>query len=191
MRGLFNRVVWTLFFGGVTVSLIFTLIELQERNSHIYQVKDEKTPSELNPAVEEGKQHLVNQAAEQGIDVVITDGLRTKQEQDALYAQGRSAEGRIVTYASGGESYHNYGLAIDFALRLDNGDVIWDRNHDGNDNGQSDWMEVVEIAKGLGFEWGGDWKSFKDYPHLQMDFGLSIRELQKGLRPKPKALAEE
>ncbi len=40
--------------------------------------------------------------------------------------------------------------------------------YDGNQNGKSDWLEVVEIAKTLGFEWGGDWKRFKDYPHLEM-----------------------
>ncbi len=55
--------------------------------------------------------------------------------------------------------------------------------YDGNNNGKSDWMEVVEIAKDLGFSWGGDFTRFKDYPHLQMDFGLSIRDLQRGKRP--------
>jgi len=40
--------------------------------------------------------------------------------------------------------------------------------YDGNNNNQSDWMEVVDIAKNLGFEWGGDWQGFKDYPHFQM-----------------------
>ncbi|UOQ95752.1 M15 family metallopeptidase [Halobacillus shinanisalinarum] len=173
------------------ISLIYTLIELQERNSHIYYVEDKNPPSELHPAVEQGKKHLVAQASERGIDVVITEGVRTKQEQERLYEQGRSTEGDIVTYASGGQSYHNYGLAIDFALQLDDGDVVWDLTRDDNGNGQADWMEVVEIAKGLGFAWGGDWQSFKDYPHLQMDFGLSIRELQRGKRPKPETLAEE
>ncbi|UOR13944.1 M15 family metallopeptidase [Halobacillus amylolyticus] len=173
------------------ISLIYTLIELQERNSHIYYVEDKSQTSELHPAVEQGKEHLVEQASERGIDVVITDGVRTKEEQERLYEQGRSTEGDIVTYASGGESYHNYGLAIDFALQLDDGNVVWDLTRDDNSNGQADWMEVAEIAKNLGFTWGGDWQSFKDYPHLQMDFGLSIRELQRGKRPKPEALAEE
>lgn len=66
------------------------------------------------------------------------------------------------------ESYHNYGLAIDFALQKKDGSIIWDMEYDGNQNGKSDWLEVVEIAKTLGFEWGGDWKRFKDYPHLEM-----------------------
>lgn len=145
--------------------------------------KDVPMPSKLHPTVDTAKDRLVQRAADKGIDIAITDGYRTIEEQNALYEQGRSKEGQVVTHASGGESYHNYGLAIDFALRLNNGEVIWDMEYDGNGNGKSDWMEVVAIAKDLGFDWGGDWSSFKDYPHLQMDFGYSIRELKLGDRP--------
>ncbi|WP_404331280.1 M15 family metallopeptidase [Mesobacillus maritimus] len=131
---------------------------------------------------------LVQMAGEDGIKVVITDDFRSFHEQDKLYAKGRSGEGNIVTHAKAGESLHNYGLAVDFALITPEDQVIWDLNYDGNGNSRSDWMEVVEIAKGLGFEWGGDWKHFKDYPHLQMDFGLSLRDLQKGKRPPEHSL---
>lgn len=54
---------------------------------------------------------------------------------------------------------------------------------DDNGNGKADWMEVVDLAKDMGFTWGGDWTDFPDYPHLQMDFGLSIRDLKRGKRP--------
>jgi peptidoglycan L-alanyl-D-glutamate endopeptidase CwlK len=74
---------------------------------------------------------------------------------------------------------------VDFALRTKDRDVLWDMEYDGNRNGQSDWMEVVTIAKRLGFTWGGDWVDFPDYPHLQMDFGYSIRELKWGMRHAP------
>ncbi|MBM7650254.1 peptidoglycan L-alanyl-D-glutamate endopeptidase CwlK [Bacillus ectoiniformans] len=148
-----------------------------------HQKKDVPLPTQLHPEVIEKKDALVSKAAEKGIPIVITDGFRSFSEQNELYEQGRSAEGNIVTHVEGGESYHNYGLAIDFAIQLDNGQVIWDMEHDGNKNGQSDWMEVVDLAKDLGFTWGGDWMGFKDYPHLQMDFGLSIRELKNGKRP--------
>ncbi|WP_081672929.1 M15 family metallopeptidase [Pontibacillus marinus] len=140
-------------------------------------------PKSLHPAVQKAKERLIDLTKEKGINIVITDGHRSKEEQNALYEKGRSKSGDIVTHVKGGGSYHNYGLAIDFALKLDNGNVIWDMKHDGNGNGESDWMEVVAIAKDLGFEWGGDWSSFKDYPHLQMDFGFSIRELKYGDRP--------
>lgn len=84
----------------------------------------------------------------------------------------------------GGGSYHNFGLAIDFALELEDGSVVWDLERDDNGNGESDWFEVAAIGKELGFDWGGDWRNFKDYPHLEMTFGLSIDELQSGWRPE-------
>ncbi|RCW73131.1 M15 family metallopeptidase [Saliterribacillus persicus] len=153
---------------------------------YILQQKYEKRPlpTNLHPRVEEASNALIADAAEIGIDITITDGYRSHQEQESLYEQGRSTEGSIVTNARGGDSYHNYGLAIDFALQPSANEVIWDLNYDGNGNGKSDWLEVVELAKALGFSWGGDWENFKDYPHLQMDFGLTLRELKRGKRPR-------
>ncbi|UPK44016.1 M15 family metallopeptidase [Paenibacillus pabuli] len=137
----------------------------------------------LHPVVAESEKLLVRKTARRGIEIVITHGFRSIEEQDALYNQGRSIAGNIVTNAKGGESYHNYGLAIDFALRTPEGDVVWDMERDDNGNGKADWLEVVELAKELGFTWGGDWANFPDYPHLQMDFGLSINDLKRGKRP--------
>lgn len=148
-----------------------------------FQVREAPPLTGLHPIVDEKQMELVQQAQAIGISVLITDGFRSIEEQDALYEQGRSTEGSVVTNARGGDSYHNYGLAVDFALITRQGDVVWDMNYDGNGNGISDWMEVVELAKQLGFTWGGDWASFPDYPHLQMDFGLSIRDLKRGRRP--------
>nr|WP_042374996.1 M15 family metallopeptidase [Neobacillus jeddahensis] len=140
-------------------------------------------PTGLHPIVEERSSQLVQKSADKGINVIITDGFRSSKDQDRLYQQGRTADGNIVTNAKGGESYHNFGLAIDFAIKTPSGDVIWDMQYDGNNNGRPDWNEVVAIAKTLGFKWGGDWKQFKDYPHLEMDFGLTIADLQQGERP--------
>ncbi len=147
-----------------------------ERNSKIAEFS---TALRLNEEVADKRDVLLGKSAEKGIQVVITEGFRSKKEQNALFAKGRTAKGNIVTNAKAGESYHNYGLAIDFALKNKNGEIIWDMDYDGNGNGKSDWMEVVELAKSIGFEWGGDWVSFKDYPHLEMNFGVSIQELKK------------
>ncbi|WP_445506200.1 M15 family metallopeptidase [Niallia sp. 03190] len=149
-----------------------------------YEVNTETLPTELHPIVAEKVEILKEKTAEKGITILITDDYRSFEEQDKLYDKGRKAPGKVVTYLMGGESYHNFGLAVDFALQLENGNVIWDTEYDGNGNGQSDWFEVAEIAKELGFQWGGDWTGFKDYPHLQMDFGLTINDLQTGKRPK-------
>jgi peptidoglycan LD-endopeptidase CwlK len=185
-RGTMKWVKWLLFLLAVGISTIFILQEKETTPSKatgIEQKKDVPLPTELHPVVKERSDQLVQQAARIGIVVLITDGFRSLDEQNTIYEQGRTTEGNIVTNAKGGESYHNYGLAIDFALETPSGDVIWDRQYDRNQNGKGDWSEVVKIAKSLGFRWGGDWKDFKDYPHLQMDFGLSIADLQNGQRP--------
>jgi peptidoglycan L-alanyl-D-glutamate endopeptidase CwlK len=104
--------------------------------------------------------------------------LRSFAEQDALY----NAKPQ-VTKAKGGQSYHNYGLAIDIVLIVDkDGDgkyetASWDVKADFDGDGKSDWMEVVAIFKRHGWEWGGDWK-FYDAPHFQKTLGYSIVQLQ-------------
>lgn len=103
----------------------------------------------------------------------ISQGLRTIAEQDALYAQGRTAKGKIVTNARGGSSYHNYGLAVDIVLIVDNKIASWEINKDFDKDGVPDWMEVVKIFKDAGWKWGGDFKSIKDYPHFEKSFGYS------------------
>jgi len=108
--------------------------------------------------------------------------LRTIAEQNKLFAQGRTIAGKIVTRARGGHSYHNWGLAIDIVLIKDvNGDgnyekAVWDTKTDFDGDGKSDWMEVVQIFKEYGWQWGGDWK-FYDAPHFQKTFGYSVGQL--------------
>ena len=103
-----------------------------------------------------------------GVHPFITQTLRTFKESDALYAKGRTTPGDIVTNASAGKSYHNYGLAIDFVNLID-GEMAWKVD----DN----WMIVVNIFKSHGFVWGGDFKSIKDAPHFEMNFGNNWRVL--------------
>jgi peptidoglycan L-alanyl-D-glutamate endopeptidase CwlK len=109
--------------------------------------------------------------------------LRTFKEQDELYAQGRTVKGKIVTNAKGGLSMHNYGLALDIVLILNDGTASWNTKMDFDGDGKYDWQEIVTIFKQYGWEWGGDWK-FTDYPHFQKSLGHSVRDLfdrhQKG-----------
>ncbi|MGN8648305.1 M15 family metallopeptidase [Gracilibacillus sp. HCP3S3_G5_1] len=149
----------------MTVSLK-TLLDRSERNMG----------SKINSVVKEAAIEVIKRAYKEGIYVQISEGYRSNARQNELYAQGRTTSGKVVTNAKGGQSYHNYGLAVDYFLVSDDGKkALWTVN--------SDWKRVAEIAKSLGFEWGGDWTSFKDYPHLQMDGGLSISQLQAGKRP--------
>ena len=145
----------------------------------------------LHPVVLAAATVLIERCYVRGVPILITQGLRTIAEQDALYAQGRTMPGSVVTNAKGGYSYHNFGLAVDFALLLPNGSsVSWNMNRDYNGNNIKDWIEVVDEAKKLGFEWGGDWTSFKDYPHFQMVFGLKLTQLRAGNKPSETAMAK-
>lgn len=123
--------------------------------------------------------------------------LRTFQEQADLYAQGRtklfdSAGNRLgkVTNAKEGQSIHNYGLAFDIVLLVDNDanksfeSTSYSMTIDYDKDKKADWMEVTAIIKANGFEWGGDWKSFKDYPHFQKDFGYDWKDLNKKFEAK-------
>lgn len=140
----------------------------------------------LNPYVKEkAEQLLINANARlKTYKMIITQAYRSKAEQDALYAQGRTKPGKIVTNAKGGTSMHNYGLAIDFCLVDPTGKkATWDNKADFDKDGQADWMEVVAEAKKLGFEWGGDFKTFVDYPHFQMLGGLTEKAIRAGKMP--------
>ena len=122
--------------------------------------------------------------------VRIVQGKRSKEEQDEIYAQGRTKPGKIVTKAQWYATYHFYGNAIDYALLIDkdgNGSyetVSWDRNGDLDNDRVADWLEVANAFKAKGWSWGGDWLKFKDYPHLEKTCGQSWRTLYKRLLNK-------
>lgn len=119
--------------------------------------------------------------------------LRTNAEQESLYAIGRTKPGKKVTNARAGQSWHNYGRAIDIVLLVDrdkNGtfeSASWETNVDFDGDGMAEWYEVVAIFKRYGWEHGGDWH-FKDMPHFQKTGGASIMHMQKlypdGYKPK-------
>lgn len=103
------------------------------------------------------------------VKIVIVQALRTFAESDALYAQGRTVPGNIVTKAAAGQSYHNYGLAFDFAMIT---------------NGKEDytvgpnWLKVVSIMESHGMTWGGHFPDgFHDDPHFENRYGYNWREL--------------
>lgn len=140
----------------------------------------------LHPKIRDDVKFLIELAEENlppYIAVRIVQGLRTIEQQNALYAQGRTKPGKIVTNARGGSSYHNYGLAMDFAILVDedkDGDfdiLSWDIKKDNDKDGIADWLEVVNVFEKAGWQWGGKWSSIKDFPHLQKTFGYTWREL--------------
>jgi len=98
-----------------------------------------------------------------GTYMLVVSGLRTAAQQNALYAQGRTAPGHIVTNARAGFSMHNYGLAVDVVPYLSgqSGNVNWDIK-------TPQYQAMVAALKAQGLVWGGDWKSLADYDHFQM-----------------------
>jgi peptidoglycan L-alanyl-D-glutamate endopeptidase CwlK len=136
----------------------------------------------LHPALKDEARAIyaeICQALSKGVICRFSHTFRSNAEQDALFKKRPQ-----VTKAKGGQSYHNYGLAIDIVLILDkdgNGTyetASWNTKLDFDKDGVSDWQEVVAIFKRYGWTWGGDWK-FIDTPHFQKTFGKSIAELQK------------
>lgn len=107
---------------------------------------------------------FINSKLPKGVRLRLAYTLRTIDEQNKLFAQGRTKEGRIVTNAKGGQSIHNYGLAFDIVILLDTDKnetfetAVWEGKY---------FKQVVDYFKSQGWEWGGDWKRFKDAPHFQ------------------------
>ena len=130
--------------------------------------------SEAQALYEEANRRLTGRAK-----MLITDTLRTFAYQDWLYAKGRTQPGKKVTNARGGQSLHNYGLAIDFALLIDGKTASWEDLKDFDGDRKADWMEIVEVFEAAGWEWGGRWKGFPDRPHLQKTSGNDWRTLLK------------
>jgi peptidoglycan L-alanyl-D-glutamate endopeptidase CwlK len=128
--------------------------------------------SDLHPRLQTLVEKLKSECEKQGLKIEIGECLRTVEEQDALYAKGRTASGSIVTNAKGSSysSMHQWGIAFDF-YRNDGKGAYYN-----NDNFFS---KVGAIGKKLGLEWGGDWKSITDLPHFQLpDWGSTAAKLK-------------
>lgn len=130
--------------------------------------------SDLNPHVLTMAMAFITACALDGIDVIVTSTYRDTESQNALYAQGRTTPGALVTNAKGGQSFHNYRLAFDFCPMID---------------GKAQWGDPAlfarcgVIAESVGLEWAGRWKSFKELAHVQCVGGLSLAQLQAGKLP--------
>ncbi len=118
--------------------------------------------NEIKKIIEECDNALTGRAR-----VRITQGLRTFKEQDDLYAIGRNRPGKKVTNAKAGQSIHNYGLAVDICLIIDGKTASWNTVKDWDNDKVADWYECVKIFAKHGWDWGGNWKTFKDLPHFE------------------------
>lgn len=143
---------------------------------------------QLHPELQKKIQALIELCQENGITIGIGECVRTVAEQDALYAKGRTAPGSRVTNAKGStySSMHQWGIGCDFYLKMDiDGDG--QTSDDAFNNAKKTFNKVGALAKYIGLEWGGDWKSPVDLPHLQLPNWGSTAAKLKALYGTPEA----
>jgi peptidoglycan LD-endopeptidase CwlK len=114
----------------------------------------------------------INNKLPRGVRLRFSSVYRSISEQDELFKKRPK-----VTNAKGGQSIHNYGLAFDIV-------ILFDKDNNGTFESASwsqdqHWMQVVVYFKSKGYEWGGDWKSFKDAPHFEKTFGNTWKTLKE------------
>lgn len=119
-------------------------------------------PTIYPPFFEQAKQLVANCSALNS-DYYATSGFRSYVEQALLFEQGRTRIGKIVTNAKPGQSFHNFGIAMDFTHDLD---MV-------KPGLQPDWVDANYIllakeAVKVGLEPGALWTGFKDIPHVQL-----------------------
>ena len=135
----------------------------------------------LHPTLQEKALLLKQECAKQGIAILFSECVRTKAEQDALYAQGRTKPGNIVTNAKGTtySSQHQWGIAVDFYIDMDvDGDG--QKADDAFNNTTRLFDKVGKIAVSIGLGWGGNWKSPVDKPHVYLPmWGSTTSQLKK------------
>jgi peptidoglycan L-alanyl-D-glutamate endopeptidase CwlK len=168
---------------------------LTSRIGDTFDARTEANLATLDPRARPTLRKLVEKAMvvarAEGVTVKVISGHRTWEEQDRLFAQGRTAPGRIVTRARGGYSNHNFGIAIDFG-------VFRGRTYLDGSTHRADVREAERVhrlvaaaaaAAGLDTEWGGDWRDFPDFPHHEVATGLTLAEKRAAYLERATVLA--
>jgi len=113
---------------------------------------------EVHPVLAVRVRQLYALLLDEGIELHVTQGLRTYSQQSQLYGQGRTSPGPIVTQARAGYSMHNFGLAVDldpFAM----GKPDWNATDPA-------WQEMLTKALSCKLAEGAQWRTFPDKPHF-------------------------
>jgi peptidoglycan LD-endopeptidase CwlK len=135
--------------------------------------RTEKNIASMLPRTQRKAREFMKAAKGFPVTVKIISGTRTYAEQDALFAIGRTIQlsRRKVTNAKGGQSNHNFGIAWDVGLFGADGEYL-----DGDTREEEKlYAKLGALIKDKvdGLEWGGDWESFVDMPHYQLDVGVT------------------
>ena len=129
-----------------------------EAKASVWQAdpRSEKNLATVQPQLQRLGRELLRRLAQEGLTFKVTSGNRTQAEQDALYAQGRTKPGPVVTWTR--KSRHIGGRAIDLTL-FQGKNPVWESKH---------YATAGRIGKELGLVWGGDWKRTPDRPHFEL-----------------------
>lgn len=110
-------------------------------------------------------------------NIVITEGYRSYEEQNAVYNRGSSL-------VPAGFSYHQYGLAFDIVKLDDEGQPIWDDSNDPY------WAACGEIGKKYGFQWGYECKDLINMSTIDGSDYLRQIDLSRKYQPQPESVHE-
>ena len=135
----------------------------------------------LHPEIRNATSSMLTNLKKDNVNVEISLATRTYEEQDRLYSKGRNEKGeiidesKVVTYAKGGQSYHNFGLAFDVEVYNENGTKYWNKQSEA-------WQKVINEGKKQGFLAGAEWNDFPDLPHFENSFGNTQSALRYNIQ---------
>ena len=134
-----------------------------------YEERSYKVFDGLQPDFKEKVIRWYEECKEEGLKILVYCGYRSNEDQEKLYKQGRSTKGKKVTNARAGQSFHNYGRAIDF-VPVKNGESSWDDT--------ASYIKAQRIGKEFGLR-PISW----ELPHLEDGSFKNWRELQASQKP--------
>ncbi len=136
-------------------------------DEQVKQVNQQRL-SGVKPILAEAAAWMIEAARQRGNILVVAEGFRSVQTQNDYYAQGRTKPGKIITHLKGGKSKHNFGEAVDFDFVVN--------GIQSNDLGNN-WNLIGELSAKVGLVWGGNWKTLKDYRHIEMPSNYKLPNL--------------
>jgi len=152
---------------------------VQSSDLSILDERSAKNVASLHSKVQKIFSHWISEcqvlAKSQGYEYKAIFGNRSWEEQAKIYAQGRSAPGKIVTNAKPGYSNHNFGIAVDMGVFKDGKYLDASKPSEA----EAFHRKAASIAEKYNIEWGGSWKSFKDYPHFEYKTGKTLTQLRQ------------
>lgn len=124
----------------------------------------------LHPYLRSRVLMLIDSCRQRGITVEVRETYRSSERQDYLAKKKKK-----VTNVTGGNSYHQYGMAVDVVIVV-NGKYAW--------SNKKLWKQVGSIGESLGLRWGGRWSRLWDPGHFEWSGDCDITQLKQGHRPQ-------